>query len=103
MAKVITDFQHLTLDDIIEWCQDNKQVEWLKQEAQKKFERKIYPKVETISKNGKKSWKLDKTKPYIVESTPITFMELKANFLKEFFDIAPKTKKLTMYEKIAAL
>ena len=48
MAKVITDFQHLTLDDIIEWCQDNKQVEWLKEEAQKKFERKIYPKVETI-------------------------------------------------------
>lgn len=66
MAKVITDFQHLTLDDIIEWCQDNKQVEWLKEEAQKKFERKIYPKVETISKNGKKSWKLDKTKPYII-------------------------------------
>lgn len=103
MAKEITDFQHLTIDGIIDWCKENNQVEWLKQESQKKFERKIYPKVESISESGKKSWKSDKTKPYTVELTPITFMELKANFLKEFFDIAPKTKKLNMYEKIAAL
>ena len=91
------------IDDIIEWCKENNQVEWLKQESQKKVERKVYPKVESVSKGGKKSWKQDKTKPYTVELAPISFMELKANFLAKFLDITPKAKKPTMYEKIASL
>ena len=46
MATEIKDFQSITIEDIIEWCKENNQVEWLKAEASKEVEQKIYPKGE---------------------------------------------------------
>lgn len=91
------------LDDIINWCQENNQVEWLKATAATTIERKVYPKVESVSKKGKKSWKQDKTQPYTLENAPITFVELKSEFIKTFIETTPKVKKPTMYDRIAAL
>ena len=53
--------QKWKIGDITKWCVDNGEVAWLKEEAAKKVEHKVYPKVESVSKNGKKSWKSDKT------------------------------------------
>ena len=91
------------LEDIIAWCKENNQVAWLKATAAKKVEHKIYPKVPSVSKNGKNSWKQDKTQPYTIELKPISFVELKKEFIATFIDPTPKEKKPSMYEIIAAL
>jgi len=91
------------LTDIIEWCQANDQVDWLKAESKKTVKHKIYPKVATVSKKGKKSWKYDKTQQPTIEEVPISFVELKTNFINTFIETTPKEKKLSMYEIIANL
>ena len=92
------------LEDIIKWCQENNQVAWLKAEAAKKVERKVYPKVESLSKNGKKSWKQDKSQEPTIELVPISFVELKSAFLENFKLKEPaKAKKPNMYDIIANL
>jgi hypothetical protein len=96
-------FKDWQLEDIVQWCKDHGEVAWLKAEAAKTVERKVYPKVESVSKSGKKSWKLDKTQPYTIEYVPISFVELKSNFLAKFFDRKPKEKKPSMYDIIANL
>ena len=72
------DYKTLTQDDIIDWCCENNQVEWLKKVALKE------------DRNGKKP----------------TFFEIKKAFATKFMpEILPvaKKKKATMYDKIAAL
>lgn len=98
---MITTYKDLKIGDIIEWCQENGQVKWLKEKAQEKREFKKYPRVKV---NGK--WTVDKTQEPEVVEQPISFIELKKDFAEEFLpDIAPKKKekKPTMYELIAAL
>ena len=95
------DYKKMNIGDIIVWCQANKQTEWLKATAAKQVPCKIYPKVE---KDGKKV--IDKTATPTIEMRPITFIQLKNEFVKEFMpELMPKKKetKPTMYELIAAL
>jgi hypothetical protein len=98
---MITSYKDLTIGDIIEWCQENGQVAWLKAKALEKRPFKKYPRIKV---NGK--WTVDKTQePQVVEQ-PISFIQLKKDFVEEFLpDLAPekKEKKPTMYELIAAL
>ncbi len=90
--------------EIAEWCVANKQVKWLKAEEAKKVKVKVYPKVESVSRNGKKSWQYDKTKPYMIEEKDISFIELKQNFLEKFgFKEPKKEKKPTFHDLIKAL
>lgn len=98
------DYRDWNIDDIIAWCQANNQVAWLKTTAAKKVKRNIYPKVDNISKSGKHTKKQDKTqKPIGTETTPITFVELKREFIATFFEKEVKVKEPTMYDKIASL
>lgn len=95
------DFKKMKIEDIIAWCVANKQVDWLKAEAAKTVPCKVYPKVE---KNGKMV--ADKTAEPTIEQRPITFIQIKTDFVNLFMpEIAPKKKesKLTMYDKIKAL
>lgn len=95
------DYKSMKIGDIIAWCVANKQTEWLKATAAKQVPCKIYPKVE---KDGKKV--IDKTASPTIEMRPITFIQLKNEFVKEFMpELMPKKKeaKPTMYELIAAL
>lgn len=74
-------YKDMKIEDIIAWCQANKQTDWLKAQATK-----------TFTKDGKER--------------KITFIELKLAFVKEFMpEIAPKAqpKKPSMYELIAKL
>ena len=95
------DFKTMKIEDIISWCKANNQVEWLKAEAQKQTPCKVYPRV---MKDGKKV--ADKTQAPIIEMRPITFIQIKTNFVNKFMpEIAPKKKdsKPTMYELISSL
>lgn len=101
MAKAYKDWK---IDDIIAWCQANNQVEWLKTTAAKQIKRDIYPKVEHISKSGRHTFVMDKNAaPIGTETTAITFVELKKEFIETFFEKKEKPKAVTMYDRIAAL
>lgn len=99
----IKNYKDWQLEDIIEWCKANGQIAWLKAEAAKKVERKVYPRIASVSKNGKRSWKQDKTQAPVTEYRPISFVELKSNFISTFIDKTPKVEKKSMYDIIAAL
>lgn len=95
------DFKTMNINDIINWCTANNQVAWLKAEAAKKVPCKVYPRVE---KDGKKV--VDKSATPTIEMRPITFIQIKTNFVNKFMpELAPKKKenKPSMYDLIAAL
>ena len=74
-------YQTMKIEDIIEWCKANNQVEWLKETASKTYS----------TEKGERR---------------ISFIELKIEFVKKFMpEIAPKAqnKKPSMYELIKAL
>lgn len=95
------DYMKMTIEDVIAWCQANGQVAWLKAKAQETREFKVYPKV----KNEEGKMVVDKSQPYQIEMRPISFIQLKKDFVEQFMpEIAPKaTKKETMFDKIMAL
>lgn len=95
------DFKTMTIEDIIAWCQQNGKVDWLKAKAQEKREYKVYPKVK--GEDGK--MKADKTQAPTIEMRPISFIQIKKDFVETFMpEIAPKAeKKETMFDKIMAL
>ena len=75
-------YKDMTIEDIIQWCKDNKQVDWLKEAAAKTYK----------TEDGKER--------------RISFIELKLEFVKKFMpEIAPKAqaKKPSMYDLIKAL
>lgn len=94
-------YQEMSIDDIIKWCQDNNQVEWLKKKAKEQVDYKIYPKVK--GEDGKMH--VDKTQQPKIEKRPISFIQIKIAFVDEFMpEIAPKRKKKeSMYDRIMAL
>lgn len=94
-------YKDLTIEDIIKWCQENNQVAWLKAKAAEKRPFKKYPRVKVDG-----VWTTDKTQEPKVEQRPISFIQLKIDFVEEFMpEIAPKKKpkQKTMYELIAEL
>ena len=75
-------YKDMRIEDIIDWCQKNNEVAWLKETAEKLY----------TTKDGKER--------------RISFIELKLEFVKKFMpEIAPKaqTKKPTMYDLIKNL
>ena len=75
-------YKTMKIDDIIKWCKDNNQVEWLKEIASKTF----------TNDEGKER--------------RISFIEIKNAFATKFMpEIMPekKDKKPSMYELIASL
>lgn len=101
MARAYKDWE---IGDIIAWCQENNQVEWLKQTAAEKITHPIYPKIANVSKSGKKTFKMDRTQePIGYAEKPISFVELKGKFIAKFIETTPKEKKASFYDVIANL
>lgn len=94
------DIKNLTIEDIIEYCQNEgpSAVKWLKKTAAKTTPYKVYPKVEVDGK-----MKVDKTQEPTIVQRPISFVQLKQEFLAEFKLKEPAEKKLSFHDKIAAL
>ena len=96
------DYKKMDINDIINWCKENGEVEWLKATAAKKVEYKVYPKVKDA--NGKMV--SDKTAKPKIEKRPISFIQIKIAFCEKFMpEIMPKKKekKQTMYDLISSL
>lgn len=92
----------MTIDDIIAYCQEHGEIKWLKEQAAKKTERKVYPRVKGA--DGKKH--VDKTQEPKIEYQPISFVEIKAAFMDKFAPderVGDKNKKTTFHNKIANL
>lgn len=93
------DIKNLKIEDIIAYCQEHNEVAWLKATAAKKVPYKIYPRTKV---NGKSV--ADKSQEPKIEYRPISFVQLKTEFLTHFNLAAPaKPKKPTMYDLIANL
>lgn len=108
--KKVKPYKDWELPDIIQWCQENNQVEWLKAKAAEKISRPVYPKKKVakvdsegnpvLTKKGKQSYStvLDKdAEPLRYEESAITFVELKSDFLHHFNLCAPKKEKKTTF------
>lgn len=99
-------FKDMTIQDIIDWCQENGQVEWLKKEATKKVKCEIYPRKKAMNDKGKMVSVADKSQKPKTELRPISFIQIKTDFVEEFMpELAPKKKAKapTMYDLIAKL
>lgn len=99
-------YQSMKIEDIIQWCKDHGEVAWLKEELAKTTECKVYPRVKIVTEDGKKISKADKTKEPTIEMRPISFIQVKLDFVNKFMpEIAPKAKekKPSMYELVKNL
>ena len=106
MAKKF-DWKSLNIDEITTWCVNNNQVEWLKEEVAKTTMEKRYPRVKVWDEAKQKYVsKADKSKKPVMVEVPITFVEVKKDFMEKFFPeaiVGDKKKKPTFHDKIANL
>lgn len=93
-------YKSMTIEDIIAWCKQHDQVEWLKAECKKKTPYKVYPRVKVEGKSV-----VDKTAEPKIEMRPISFIQIKSDFVEQFMpELKPKkVKKTTLYERVEAL
>lgn len=95
------DYKNMTIDDIIGWCVSHNETEWLKRKANEKKACKVYPRKKVDGKSV-----ADKTAEPKIEKRPISFIQLKIDFVDKFMpEIAPekKSKEPTFYDKIKNL
>ena len=113
------DFRKMKIEDIINWCQANGQVEWLKAKAEEQVPTKIYPRVKVVKTDSEGNpvlnakgkvtytYRIDKSQEAKVEMRPITFIQIKqafcAKFMPELLPNGGENKKLTMFDKIRVL
>lgn len=105
------DYKKINIDFIIDWCQENKQIAWLKAKAKETVDVKVYPRKSVVKTKADgttyKTTEADKTKPYKIEKRKISFIQIKKDFCDEFMpEILPKAKeedKEDMYSRIAKL
>lgn len=95
------DTKKMKVEDIITWCVENGQVDWLKATAAKKTVQKKYPKF----RNAEGKLVVDKSATPYEYTAPITFVELKSEFIRTFFpdQIKAAEKKPSFHELIAKL
>jgi hypothetical protein len=85
---VIMDYQHMSFDDIVKWCQENNEIKWLKET--------VNSKVKVKDEDGKAT----------DEERDISYIEVKRAFCEKFRkDLLPekKAKKPSMKDIIANL
>lgn len=89
-------------DDMAEYAKAHGEIEWFKNLINSKVEHKVYPKIDSISKSGKKSQKFDRTAEPKTELVDITFVEVKKAFNAKFNIYTPtKEKPVSMKDKLA--
>lgn len=116
-AKKLT-YKDMKIEDIMEWCIANNQIEWLKAIKDKKVPYKVYPRLKVprtdengnnvVNEKGKILYKsvVDKTKAPRTQMKKPNFMHIKNEFVKAFMpELMPvkKEKEPNMYEKIDLL
>ena len=101
------EFKDIEFIDIYNWCVENNETAWLKAEGEKTTIAKRHTERKQVTnKNGKKVWVADKKSPKVEVEIPITFVEIKKDFLTKFMPEklpVAKEKEPTMFDLIAAL
>ena len=111
-------YKTMNINDIIDWCKEHDELEWLKKAAASKTVCEVYPKTKVAKKDedgnvlytkkGKVRYVsvADKSKKPTTKSVPITFVELKKAFCERYMpEIIPtaKEKKESFHKLIAKL
>lgn len=101
MAK-FESINSIKIEDIIEYCKENNQIEWLKKTAHEKETRKKTKKVTTTNENG------EAVEKEVVEEveTEISFITLRSRFVEAFMPEikkGSKSKKATFRDLIDSL
>ena len=101
------DYAKMSQDDILNWCIENNQLDWLEAKTNETIEAEYYTKRIAVwdEEKQKNVYYADKTSPKVKKSIPITFLQIKNDFCEKFFpELLPekKEKKLTLKDKIAA-
>lgn len=102
----MVDYKTCSIEDIIDWCEENGEIDWLKKTASKEVNYEVYPRVSYTDANGKKKWKADKSQKPEIKKGKISFIQIKIAFYEKFFpEMIPtaKDKKPSMYDRIKAL
>jgi hypothetical protein len=100
------EFKDIKVDDIVGWCVANGEVDWLKAKAKEERECVVYPRKTITIEDGKIKSVADKSKEPHKEMRPISFIQIRNDFVDKFMpELAPKKKdkEPTMYEIIANL
>lgn len=95
------EYRSIKLEDIVNYCKENKETKWLKEELSRTVDVKVYPKIE---KDGKMV--TDKKAEPTIEKRPISFIQVKNDFVDKFMpEIKPEKKagKMTMADILASL
>lgn len=99
-------FKTMKIEDMIAWCKEHNELEWLLAKAQETRTVDVYPKVAHKSKTGKNTMKQDKKQAPIGKAeVPISFVEIKTDFCDKFMpDLLPRKKEKapTMIDAIKA-
>lgn len=113
--KMTLNYKEMDINDIMAWCKENGQIEWLQSIIEKKVPYKEFPRLRVpktdengnIVKNnkGKVLYKsvVDKTKAPTIKYKKPNFMHIKNKFVETFMpEIKPvkKAKEPNMYDKI---
>lgn len=81
--------KEITIDFIRAYCVDNNQQAWYNEMLTKKYPQKVYPRKKVDGKSV-----VDKTAEPTTMMKPITFIQLKQNFITKFMpELAPKAEK----------
>lgn len=103
------EFKDIKVEDIVGWCVANGEVDWLKAKAKEERECVVYPR-KTVKEevNGKVKVKsvADKSKEPHKEMRPISFIQIRNDFVEKFMpELMPqkKDKEPSMYDIIANL
>lgn len=93
------DYKNIDIRYIINYCQEHNEIAWLKEVAARKVPYKVYPRKKVDGKSV-----ADKSQEPKIEMRPISFVQIKTEFLEHFNLAAPKKEKEpTMYDLIASL
>ena len=91
-AKKAKFYRTFKEEDMIKWCEENNQLEWLIAETNKIVKHKVYGQKRGLNKKGEWILKTDKDNVIGTVEEPITFVELKHNFFAKFMPDKLPTK-----------
>jgi len=98
------DYKKIDFPFIENWCDTHGQSEWLDSKVLEDVIVDVYPYIEYTKKDGTKGRKYDKTQQPTKKTRPISFLQVKDEFITKFMpEVKPQAKAqpLTMRQKRA--
>lgn len=101
------DYKKMSQDDIINWCAEHDQLEWLSAKLNEKVKAVYYSKRIRVWNEEKKKYvfEADKNSPKVEKEIDISFIQVKNAFCEKFMpELLPEKKEKvpSMRDKVAA-